>query len=121
MSPVDPQKTFWDGVVPLIVHSPSLLLLLGTARLSGEVWLFLYFTYLTERPKNTKYINNSYAKTAIGLIWTSPIFIAVYCLRFRSVEFEFDRSTEIILTSVVFSGMLQLCVTLVTIFAMRRQ
>lgn len=120
MPPAEQQKEFWEGVIALLVHSPALLALLGAARLSGELWLYLYFTYLTDKPKNVRYINTSWAKTAIGLVWTSPVFIVVFWLHFGFVEFDFEKSTAVILTSVVFSGMLQLSATLVTIFEVRR-
>jgi hypothetical protein len=103
-------------LVALAFKFPPLIFLLGWARGSGELWLYLYFTYILKKPKNIPYINTHIGKTTIGLLWSVLAYIAVYWIKFGFVEFDFEKSLTIVLSIVTFSILSQMIITLPIIF-----
>src|SRR5579872_7212528 len=105
----------FDAAISIVIKSPKLLFVVVSARLSGELWIYLYIAYYKASGKNHQYINTHFGKTVVGLVWMAAVFVPLYYLFYGLHQFKEDDAMDMVVTVVIYSMFIELVVTLATV------
>lgn len=98
-----------------------LILFLMVSYLSGQMWLFLVFTYLKRKTKGNTVLDNHIGKLSLGALW----FLAVGCV-LHQVGFQWSTDSSRLLADalipmMLYGGFMQFLIfILTTVFANER-
>jgi hypothetical protein len=71
-----------EKLVELIISIPQLLIACGVSFLSGNVWLWLIYTYFKKSNKGVTYLKSGWAKMGLGMLWNTLFLIPSYFIKF---------------------------------------
>jgi hypothetical protein len=114
-APLQPIDAAVAYAVAYIVQAPNLLFVIASARGSGELWIYLYFSYYKKSDRNNQYINTHIGKTIVGLGWMSLVFIPTYYVVYGFHQFRAIDALDLAVTVFLYSLVFMFLVTLATI------
>lgn len=103
-------KDFWSRAIELLLDTPKLVLALACARISGEIWEYMYSTYISNDQTQTARRQTHIFKSAVGLLWLAPFYLLVYFYAFESLLIDDENGLKAIVTTIVVGLSMQLIV-----------
>ncbi len=77
---------------------------------SGHLWVFIVTAYLRSKTRGNKLLESLLGRTAVGILWFTAVLVPVYWLKFREVNFDYERILEVVIPTIVAGMLLQLVV-----------
>jgi len=92
-------------LVKFLLNTPSLLVTICLAFLSGHHWIYIILTYVSK--KERKILSSRTGKICIGLLWFILISVPISLILYRSIRFSLERLISISVTCAIYSLWLQ--------------
>jgi hypothetical protein len=102
--PTDIRKKILD----FFLATPKALFFVLCSFFSGQLWMYIVFSYFKTGTKGNTYLNNKYGKTALGACWFVLFIIPIYLFKFRTWQVEADKILSIIFETVLLGAFFQL-------------
>lgn len=93
-----------------LISSPKLIVLLLASFFSGQLWLYIMYTYFYGSNETERFINNKSGKTALGLFWFSIPFLLIYQLKYGIKKIDIENMLSIYLETIVFGFFIQIII-----------
>jgi hypothetical protein len=95
-------------VVDFFLATPKALFFAVCSFFSGQLWVYIVFSYFKKSTKGNTYLNNKYGKTALGACWFVLFMIPIYLFKYKSWQVDADKILGVILEAVLIGAFFQL-------------
>ena len=112
MKASDSTAALGQKIVEYLLVTPKALALVVSSFLSGQLWVFVLFSYYKKTSKGSAYLNNKYGKTALGACWFCCFLVPIYLLKFRTLKVEAENVFAVVLESILMGALIQALVFL---------
>jgi hypothetical protein len=96
--------------IEYVVECPKLLGFAVISFLSGHLWYFIISTYYKRSKKGNTLLNNKIGKLAVGGFYNVLVFYPFHLCINKSIKIEWEQMLDLVLTTMLFSMILQIII-----------
>lgn len=90
-------------IVEFLLQTPKALAVAVFSYLSGQVWLYVIFTYLRPNMKGKSILDNLGGKIGLGLLWHVVVLIPLYLAKHGWRDFDERLILALVVPLIVFA------------------
>ncbi len=117
--------TLFSEAISLITSNPCALFSVVIAYFSGQFWLYIFFTSITNKKKQDtfkKWMYNSTGRILFGVMWESLIFFILHLFYYgRTIPISFMELEELAPAVLILALALQFPVVILTNVLSRKE
>lgn len=101
-------------VYKAIANSPQLLTLFVGSYFSGNLWIYLFFTYFKKSSKGKSIIDTFMGRITLGLFWFIIFYLPIYFFKYGINDTNGDNLLSIIYITVLSGGFFQAAILFIS-------